>query len=260
MFSVGQNVFTDITNRCRIIDENFGLSDLDLVLTSTNYSEVKNNPLNPSNSMVRYKFMEVIVRIANDKFLRKKKANTPLEALDMALDLFMPVYNAYNTEEWRWGKYLCEEVDLMLKAYKPVLDCIYQRFSGRKVKHNQKPFMSKEEWADLCLRSGLINEQFPARETDLVFSLAMSVRIDELTESKHMEMTFVEFIEALARACDKSSMPPYGTAEGEMSVEEMQAQPLCKKIENAMMPLMKLCPKAIQDAFGAQAMKKIGFF
>jgi len=50
----------------------FGLSDLDLVLTNTNYNEIRNNPLNPSNAIVRFEFIEAIVRIANDKFVRSK--------------------------------------------------------------------------------------------------------------------------------------------------------------------------------------------
>lgn len=72
VFSIGQNVYTDIINRCGLIDNMFGLSDLDLVLTNTNYNESRNNPLNPSNAIVRYEFIEAIVRIANDKFVRSK--------------------------------------------------------------------------------------------------------------------------------------------------------------------------------------------
>ena len=260
MFSVGQNVFTEIANRCHLIDEDFGLADLDLVLTSTNYTEVKNNPLNPSNSMVRYKFLEVIVRIAHDKYVRKKVkklkvAKNMVEALDLTLQQFLPLYTTYNTEEWRWGRYLCEDVDNVLKTSKPIIDAVYQRFSGRKTKSNQKSFMAKEEWADLCTRSGLVNELFPARETDLVYNLAMSLRIDELTDTRHLEMTFVEFLEALARACDKASLPPFGTPPDSMSVEQMQAQPLYLKIENAMMMLLKLCPKSMMDAYAPQLSK-----
>jgi len=248
VFSIGQNVFTDIANKCGLTDENYGLSDLDLVLTSTNYTEVKNNPLNPSTSMVRYKFLEVLVRIAFDKYVRRRKAANIVEALDRILALVLPVYSEYNTEDWRWGQYLCEEVDLTLKHYKSILDYIYNRFCGRKAKPHQKPFMSKEEWSELCSYSGLINDFFPARETDLVFNLAMSVRVDELTESKHMEMTFVEFLEALARACDKASMPPADVPAGTWSPEALQRQALSVKIRNAVPALLKLCPKSMHDA------------
>lgn len=198
--------------------------------------------------MVRYKFLEVLVRIALDKYVRRKKAATVIEALDRVLALVQPVYSEYNSEDWRWGQYLCEEVDLTLKRYKSMLDYIYSRFCGRNKKPNQKPFMSKEEWSDLCSYSGLINDFFPARETDLVFNLAMSVRVDELTESKHMEMTFVEFLEALARACEKASMPPPGVPAGTYSPEALQRQPLSVKIRNAVPALLKLCPKSMHDA------------
>ena len=107
--------------------------------------------------------------------------------------------------------------------------------------------MSKEEWSDLCSHSGLINDTFPARETDLVFNLAMSIRVDELTESKHMEMTFVEFLEALGRACDKASMPPADTA-NTYGPERLQGQSLSVKVKNAIPALLKLCPKCMHDA------------
>jgi hypothetical protein len=197
--------------------------------------------------MVRYKFMEVLVRIALDKYVRRKKAANVAEALDRVLELVLPVYCQYDTEEWRWGKYLCEDVDLTLKQFRPILDYVYKRFCGRKAKPHQKPFMSKEEWSDLCTYSGLINDSFPARETDLVFSLAMSIRIDELTESKHMEMTFVEFLEALGRACDKASKPPANTPAGATSSEALQGQALHVKIRNAIPALLKLCPKSLHD-------------
>jgi hypothetical protein len=46
------------------------LADLDFQIKSTLYNEVKNNPLNPANALVRYEFMEIIVRIGLDKYYR----------------------------------------------------------------------------------------------------------------------------------------------------------------------------------------------
>jgi len=139
----------------------------------------------------------------------------------------------------------------MYKAYKPALDAVYAKFSGRKAAPGQKSFMSREEWSDLCSQAGLINDLFPARDVDLTYCLAMSLRQDEQREYKHMEMTFVEFLEALGRACDKASLPPPGK-EGKMTAEAMLAQALKTKIENAMPALLKLCPKSVLDACGAK--------
>ena len=33
---------------------------------------------------------------------------------------------------WRWDKYICEEVDLVYKAYAPLMEAIYKKYSGRK--------------------------------------------------------------------------------------------------------------------------------
>lgn len=172
-----------------------------------------------------------------------------VEAVEWTLPKFTTFLEPYNSEEWRWKKYICEEVDLVYKAYKPVLDAIYTKFSGRKAIPGQKPFMSREEWMELCTQAGLVNDTFPSRDVDLTYCLAMSVRVDELRETKHMEMMFVEFLEALGRACDKASLAPAET-QGKVASEVMLAQPLHRKIENAMPGLIKLCPKPIQEMYG----------
>jgi hypothetical protein len=59
-------------SQCGLLDSNFLLADLDFQIKSTLYNEVKNNPLNPANALVRYEFMEIIVRIGLDKYYRSK--------------------------------------------------------------------------------------------------------------------------------------------------------------------------------------------
>jgi hypothetical protein len=72
----------------------------------------------------------------------------------------------YSSETFRWGRYICEEVDVVLKAYLPILKGVYHKFSGRKAKPGQKPFMSLEEFTDLCNTAELLNERFTGRDVD----------------------------------------------------------------------------------------------
>jgi hypothetical protein len=62
------------------------LSDLDLNFTATNYSEVKNNPRNPSNAIVRFEFLEIIPRLAFDKYYKTNQAETHYDSVKMMLD------------------------------------------------------------------------------------------------------------------------------------------------------------------------------
>ena len=235
VFSVGWNSFTEIAIKCGLIGSGFGLSDLDLMWKNSLFYEVKNNPLIPGMSLIRFQFMEMIARMALDKYLRSKQVNTAVEALKRLLSDMAPLLETYDSNQWRWNVYICEEVDLVYKAWKVVLDTIYQRFSIRKSKPGLPKFMCLEEFTDLCTQAGLINENFVAREVGTSFSLSQTTEIDEVSSTKHLEMSFVEFLEALARACDKS--------------DNTQNKPLAMKIADAMPLLLKLCPRQVQEPF-----------
>lgn len=103
----------------------------------------------------------------------------------------------------------------------------------------------------------------------------MQTRVDEVTQYKHLKMTFVEFLEGIARAANYLSYPPAtleiknaykkanmqvddpteefklagidedGHEDFEMSVEELIAQPLNKKIENILPYLLIHCTKRL---------------
>jgi hypothetical protein len=222
------------------------LADLDFNLKGALFNEVKNNPRNPANSLVRYQFLEIIVRLALDKYLRKKIVASPTEAVTQLLNQDMwPTLSKYDSNKWRWERYICEEVDLVYKAHRAILDSIWTRFSIRLRKPGQKNFMCLEEFTDICTTSGLVNEYFVAREIDVCYNLAMMTQVDELNNDRFREMVFVEFLEALGRACEGASIAPLGQ---ELS-EDCKRQPLWKKIENAMPYLLRICPHSIQDMY-----------
>eukprot|EP00359_Climacostomum_virens_P001679 CAMPEP_0204897674 /NCGR_PEP_ID=MMETSP1397-20131031/869_1 /ASSEMBLY_ACC=CAM_ASM_000891 /TAXON_ID=49980 /ORGANISM="Climacostomum Climacostomum virens, Strain Stock W-24" /LENGTH=860 /DNA_ID=CAMNT_0052065451 /DNA_START=87 /DNA_END=2668 /DNA_ORIENTATION=+ len=253
IFSVGLNAYTDFVSQCGLLDSNFLLADLDFMIKSTLYNEVKNNPLNPANALVRYEFLEIIVRIALDKYYRKKIVDTPTEAVRKLLEEeMMPVLSKYDSNVWRWKRpYICEEVDLVLKAHKNILDAAYKRYSGRYDKPGKPKTMSLEEFQDICNQSGLVNETFVARNIDVNFNLSMMTQIDELSSRRHLQMSFVEFLEAFCRACDEANLPP-SNFQGEtesVSDEELRAQSLPKRIENAFPVLLRVCPASLQKIY-----------
>lgn len=57
--------------------------------------------------------------------------------------------------------------------------------------------------------SCLIDSDFQARDVALCFNLSMMCQVNEVTEDRHMKMQLVEFLEAIARASDRLSLPPH---------------------------------------------------
>ena len=62
------------------------LADLDLEFISTN-AGIKNQALNPDRALVRYQVMEVLVRIAIQKYFKSKL-------------YFMPLNNFHKVNKW----------------------------------------------------------------------------------------------------------------------------------------------------------------
>lgn len=122
----------------------------------------------------------------------------------------IPLFSQYNAQPWRDEKYWCEDCDDVLKKHKQILDTVYAKYSEKKVKPGEKKFMSLEELIDLCKHANLFDENFVERDVNLAFNTAMMTQMDELNSEKFFRMTFVEFLEALARIADKMSPPKIG--------------------------------------------------
>ena len=154
--------------------------------------------------------MEAMVRIAEKRY----KSNTVSfsDAVEITIrDNLLPLYNKYNlAQKWREEKYWNEQCDEVLKSYKFILENVYSRYSVKKVKPSQKKFMCIEEFYDIFKHSNLIDENFVERDVDLAFNLAMMTQVDELSNDRIFQMSFVEFLEGFCRCADKLSLPKIG--------------------------------------------------
>lgn len=212
VWSISQLPFTDFVNESNIIDnKSLKLSDVDIKFIATLSSGEKNNSRNPERSLVRYQLMEVMVRIAEERYIKSGQAQTFAEATEICIrDNLMPIYSKYNAQIWRDEKYWCEACDDALKFYKGVLENVYFRYSVKKVKPGMKKFMCLEEFYDIFKHASLLDENFVERDVYTAFNLAMMTQVDELNSDRIFQMTFVEFLEALSRCADKLSLQKIG--------------------------------------------------
>ena len=181
--------------------------------------------------------MELLVRIANDRYARNKICKNISKSIKKLVNecIFPSILthklndiSSYNSNAWREEVYSCEDVDLILRAYKVILECVYQKYSGRKTLPGCKKFMCLEEFVDLCRDSGLGNEKISPREMNYCFVQAMMTQVDEYYKKRHFEMNFVEFLEAFSRVSDIRDDDPNKS--------------LAKSLEKSLQNLIKLCP------------------
>ncbi|OMJ69451.1 hypothetical protein SteCoe_32825 [Stentor coeruleus] len=233
VFAIGSNAFNEFLGQCKILDNTFTLSDVGINWNVTNSKSDKNQLNNSGNGLCRYEFLEIMTRIAHDKFIRNKVTTNVVEAVaKLFAGNVEDVLNKHNTSLWREEFYMVEDVDYTLKAYKPLLEHVYKKYAAKEVIPGQKMSMNLSEFRSLCMEAKLINENFTSREVDICYSRAMITQSDYLNKSKHLEMSFVEFLEAISRAAN-----------------EMNGKDLKSKIEGIVPNLLSICSPAFVQSY-----------
>lgn len=185
------------------------LTDVDLKFIATNSSEIR-GPRNPERALVRFQFMEILVRLAEDKYMKNNPNIEHKDALKTLInDHVFNVIKNHNSQIWREERFWNEQCDICLKNYLQVIKDIYKKYSGATAKPGEKNFMSLGELHQFCNDSKIFDDNFVDRDANLAFNLSMMTQVDELNFDRVFQMSFVEFLEALARIAEKASFAPF---------------------------------------------------
>ena len=163
---------------------------------------------NPEKALIRFQFMEVLARIAERKYIESGVTKSHFEACKRLFgDHVEKVICRFDAHLWR-DRYWNEPCDQIYKAYVPLLQHLYKKYSGAKTQPGKPKFMSSEEFKKMCRDMELINDNFVERDPDICFNMSMQTVVDEINTTRGQEMMFVEFLEAFARTADKASPTP----------------------------------------------------
>ena len=89
VWSISSNPLTDFVNQAGLVDgKTLKLSDVDLkfIATCSSALEWKGNFRNPERALVRFQFLEFLVRLAEDKYIKSKLTNSHFEATSMLIE------------------------------------------------------------------------------------------------------------------------------------------------------------------------------
>ena len=115
------------------------------------------------------------------------------------------MFDRYNSQKWREERLWNKECDMVIKAHELVVQNIFKNFSSKNVKPGQKNFMCVEELVEIFHHSKLYDENFGPSDVVYSFHLSMVTQIDEINLGRIYQMSFNEFLEALARIAEKLS-------------------------------------------------------
>ena len=172
-------------------------------------------PLNPERWLVRYQLMEIFVRIALHKFYKSQKdvedsKMTQSKAVKKLFDEYLlKVFRKHDSNKWR-REYLWNETnDKMLKFHMKTIKRLYEMYSGKHTLPGKTKFMSMDEFMVMISSTGILKSStIGTSDIGSIYNVSMMTQVDELENKRHMEMSMVEFIEAICRVASKLQSIP----------------------------------------------------
>ena len=117
--------------------------------------------------------------------------------------------DGYDSQAWRLQTLWKPANDLAFKHGIATLKRVYIKFTGKFATPSQPRYMSHSEFTDLITAAEVYSENFGYKACTLHYNLAMQTQVDEITVDfpKHLNMTFIEFVEAIARVAECLEVP-----------------------------------------------------
>ena len=172
-------------------------SDIDRIFIATNFEE-EDLEENDDNSLCRFEFLEIIARMAKQKYFERGVCKTVAESVEKLLvDFIIP--NSIESMEWqlfRDNQLWTLEVDDLFKANQYGVDQLFKKFSTMQVRNTK--YLSKDDCVKMMVDSGV-----PLSEKNVVvaYALSKSTIANEMEQfDKYNQMNMSEFHEFLGRA------------------------------------------------------------
>ncbi|KAH8088855.1 hypothetical protein JL720_6823 [Aureococcus anophagefferens] len=213
-FSISENNFNRFVSDCAIADDSTACtaSECSKIFIVCNFETDKTsaaNEVNDDRALMRYEFMECLVRMAVARF--RHEINDVSECLDRLFDeVILPNIDpsaVLDPDIFRRDKFYFQAVDDAFKPHAKYLKLVYMKYSLLNPVAGKAKF-GLVEWDALIKDCKLISDDLTSREMRLAFWWSRMVVIDEVKQrAKFMTLTWVEFLEALGRMAEMMTLP-----------------------------------------------------
>ena len=120
------NDFAAFARKARLVDKAITLAVIERLFTAANAAEGEQGD-NRAKSLIRYEFMELLVRIAKEKYHKTRVAASVADAFEMLLERdVLPVSNHEEWQGFRDNVLYTVDVDRALRANQEALGKLYR--------------------------------------------------------------------------------------------------------------------------------------
>lgn len=218
-FSIQFNAFNTMLDDMDIIDNDSRhcrQKDYWVIFTAANVEDAAHKKsvegkANEDRALVRFELVEVFVRIAINRYVLSGQTGDCGEAVKRLFELdfqrHLSPLASHDANEYRRHHLYNEELNAVLERNLPILRILHEKYLIAQP-GARKPVMGIEQWKAFLQDTGCLNEDFTMREGKMVFCWSKMNVADELRdEVRNQSLTFTDFLEALCRVADASSMP-----------------------------------------------------
>ncbi|KAK3280505.1 hypothetical protein CYMTET_11655 [Cymbomonas tetramitiformis] len=207
-----QSNFSVLLKECSIVDNrsrHCRQSDCDTMFIALKVPDrVVKEPPNPNGrAMARYELLEMVVRLAAAKYGMGTHGGLAecVDTLCMDISNHLGTAAKLDPNEFRREQLYCEEMDSLFAAHLPFLNVLYRLFKAR----DKSKQLGLEHWMAVLERANLVGPHTGVykREAKEIFSVSQMVVVDEAKRARATTLTFVDFLEALARLAQQISPP-----------------------------------------------------
>ena len=214
-FFMTTSTFAEVCEEAGLCDsETFGVADADRIYIAANVertglkmpSSLKSR--NTIKVLVRYEWLEALVRIALRKFVESELETNASSALSRLLNEFFFSHAKHaHSDDWRSLRLYNEECDVVIRGYLETILAVYKRYSGKKNNPGERKCMSLSEWLKFISDYHLVDGDFTEREAKVAFVYSVPFAVDELHQTKASpdQLTLITFVECLARSVELMS-------------------------------------------------------
>ncbi|GMH33927.1 hypothetical protein BSKO_01761 [Bryopsis sp. KO-2023] len=213
------NSFTSFLDDCEIPDHEsqaIKRSDCDTIFIVANFimdKKSKDNAVNNEQALMRFEFMEAIVRIGISKYIKSQETDDICQSVQMLMDQNiypnLPLPATIEPNDFRNSRLYTEEVDLLYKKHIVLLKALYSRYRLKPSGGGLRPKVLKiDGWLQLFDDTKLVDTHFTLQDAVLCFLWSRMIVQDEVKDfGKYESMTFVDMLEGLGRVAEMKSLP-----------------------------------------------------